>query len=223
MGLLDNVERGLEKLVSGAFAKSFRGGVQPIEIVAALKRELDSRAVVVQRDRILAPHSYTVGLSAQDFSQLNAHGAVLIAELVEAVRDYANRQRYSFAAPVTVGLAAAADIPNGVVRVTSQALDAVAQWQPALEVNGTTVYLTEMESIIGRGATATVVINDGGASRNHARVIWNGKAAGVEDLQSTNGTLLNGQRITVSPLEQGDVIEIGGTRLVFRILPGATA
>ncbi|MEY4476893.1 MAG: hypothetical protein RJA31_397 [Actinomycetota bacterium] len=223
MGLLDNVERGLEKLVSGAFAKSFRGGVQPIEIVAALKRELDSRAVVVQRDRILAPHAYTVGLSAQDFSQLNAHGTVLIAELVDAVRDYAHRQRYSFAAPVTVGLAAAADIPNGVVRVMSQALDAVAQWQPAVEINGETVYLTETESIIGRGATATIVINDGGASRNHARIVWNGKAAGLEDLQSTNGTLLNGQRITVSPLEQGDVIEIGATRLVFRILPGAAA
>ena len=184
MGLLDNVERGLEKLVSGAFAKSFRGGVQPIEIVAALKRELDSRAVV---------------------------------------RDYANRQRYSFAAPVTVTLAAAADIPNGVVRVTSQALDAVAEWQPALDINGTTVYLTQSESIIGRGATATVVINDGGASRNHARIIWNGKAAGLEDLQSTNGTLLNGQRVSASPLEQGDVIEIGGTRMIFRILPGSAA
>ena len=223
MGLLDNVERGLEKLVSGAFAKSFRGGVQPIEIVAALKRELDSRAVVVQRDRILAPHAYTVGLSAQDFSQLNAHGTVLIAELVDAVRDYANRQRYSFAAPVTVTLAAAADIPNGVVRVTSQALDAVAEWQPALDINGTTVYLTQSESIIGRGATATVVINDGGASRNHARIIWNGKAAGLEDLQSTNGTLLNGQRVSASPLEQGDVIEIGATRMIFRILPGSAA
>ena len=223
MGLLDNVERGLEKLVSGAFAKSFRGGVQPIEIVAALKRELDSRAVVVQRDRILAPHSYTVGLSAQDFSQLNAHGTVLIAELVDAVRDYANRQRYSFAAPVTVSLAAAADIPAGVVRVSSQALDAVSQWQPALEVNGTTVYLTGAESIIGRGQTATVVIDDGGASRNHARIVWNGKAAGLEDLQSTNGTVLNGKRVTVAPLEQGDVIEIGQTRLVFRVLPGAAS
>lgn len=223
MGLLDNVERGLEKLVSGAFAKSFRGGVQPIEIVAALKRELDSRAVVVQRDRILAPHAYTVGLSAQDFSQLNSHGTVLIAELVDAVRDYANRQRYSFAAPVTVTLAAAADIPNGVVRVTSQALDAVAEWQPALDINGTTIYLTESESIIGRGGTATVVINDGGASRNHARIVWNGKAAGLEDLQSTNGTLLNGQRVSASPLEQGDVIEIGGTRIIFRILPGSAA
>jgi pSer/pThr/pTyr-binding forkhead associated (FHA) protein len=105
----------------------------------------------------------------------------------------------------------------------SQSLDAVNQWQPALEVNGETVYLTETESIIGRGATATIVIPDGGASRNHARIVWNGKSAGLEDLQSTNGTLLNGRRVTSSPLEQGDVIEIGATRIVFRIVPGAAA
>jgi hypothetical protein len=222
MGLLDNVERGLEKLVSGAFSKRFRGGVQPIEIVAALKRELDSRAVVVQRDRILAPHAFTVGLSSDDFEQLNSHGTVLIAELVTAVRDYAGRQRYSFAAPVTVSLVAAADIPNGAVRVASQPLDAVSSWQPALEINGVIVKLNSAESILGRGSTAHVVLDDSGASRHHARILWNGKTAGLEDMNSTNGTVLNGQRITASPLEHGDVIGIGNARLIFRILPGDT-
>ena len=201
-----------------AAAAQVGGGVQPIEIVAALKRELDSRAVVVQRDRILAPHAYTVGLSAQDFSQLNAHGTVLIAELVDAVREYAHRQRYSFAAPVTVSLAAAADIPNGVVRVMSQSLDAVTQWQPAVEVNGETIYLTETESIIGRGATATIVINDGGASRNHARIVWNGKAAGLEDLQSTNGTRLDGRPVKESGMLADSVITAGATQFVFRVI-----
>ena len=223
VGLLDNVERGLERLVSGAFAKSFRGGVQPIEIIASLKREMDSHAVVVQRDRILAPHVYTVGLNAEDLEPLAAHGAVLIDELTEAVRTYATRQRYSFTAPVAIRLVAASDIARGVIKVASQALDAVSDWHPALEINGEIVHLTGPEIIIGRGSTATVILSDSGASRHHARILWSGKIAGLEDLQSTNGTTLNGTRVTSSPLEQGDVIQIGGTKLVFKILPGVSA
>lgn len=221
--MLDNVERGLERLVSGAFAKSFRGGVQPIEIIAALKREIDSHAVVVQRDRILAPHAYTVGLNSDDFAPLNAHGAVLIGELTDGIRAYATRQRYSFAAPVSITLVAASDIARGVIKVASQALDAVSEWHPALEINGETIHLSGPEIIIGRGSTATVIINDSGASRHHARILWGGKIAGLEDMQSTNGTKLNGTRVTSSPLDQGDVIQIGATKMVFRILPGVSA
>lgn len=223
MGMLDNVERGLERLVGGAFAKSFRGGVQPIEIIAALKREIDSHAVVVQRDRILAPHAYTVGLNSDDFAPLNAHGAVLIGELTDGIRAYATRQRYSFAAPVSIALVAASDIARGVIKVASQALDAVSEWHPALEINGETIHLSGPEIIIGRGSTATVIISDSGASRHHARILWGGKIAGLEDMQSTNGTKLNGTRVTSSPLDQGDVIQIGGTKMVFRILPGVSA
>ena len=51
MGILDNVERGLERAVNGAFARTFRSGVQPVEIASALKRELDIGAVIVDRDR----------------------------------------------------------------------------------------------------------------------------------------------------------------------------
>jgi hypothetical protein len=221
--MLDNVERGLERLVGGAFAKSFRGGVQPIEIIAALKREIDSHAVVVQRDRILAPHAYTVGLNSDDIVPLNAHGAVLIGELTDGIRAYATRQRYSFAAPVSITLVAASDIARGVIKVASQALDAVSEWHPALEINGETIHLSGPEIIIGRGSTATVIISDSGASRHHARILWGGKIAGLEDMQSTNGTKLNGTRVTSSPLDQGDVIQIGGTKMVFRILPGVSA
>jgi hypothetical protein len=223
VGLLDNVERGLERFVSGAFAKSFRGGVQPIEIIASLKREMDSHAVVVQRDRILAPHAYTVGLNADDLEPLSAHGTVLIDELTDAVRAYDSRQRYSFTSPVSISLVAASDIARGVIKVASQALDAVSEWHPALEINGETVHLSGPEIIIGRGSTATVILSDSGASRHHARILWSGKIGGLEDLQSTNGTILNGTRITSSPLDQGDVIQIGGTKMIFRILPGVSA
>ncbi len=47
MGFLDSFERSVERAVGGAFAKTFRSGVHPLEMVAAVKREMDSRAVIV--------------------------------------------------------------------------------------------------------------------------------------------------------------------------------
>ena len=55
MGILDNFEKGLERVVNGAFAKTFKSGLQPLEVTAALRRELDTKAAVVSRDRILYP------------------------------------------------------------------------------------------------------------------------------------------------------------------------
>lgn len=220
MGLLDNVERGLERFVGGAFAKTFRSGVQPIEISAALKREMDTKAVIVSRDRILAPHAFTVELNGLDHARLRAHGSALINELVGTVRDYASRQHYSFAGPVTITLAEQPSLTEGLVRVTSAAGDASStSWQAAVEIDGTLIPLKSGETILGRGATAAITVNDGAASRHHARIIWNGTVAGIEDLKSTNGTMLNGRTITISPLEQGDVIEIGAARIVFRVVP----
>ena len=65
MGLLDRFERGLERVVNGAFAKTFRSGVEPVEIAAALRRELDTNARVVSRERILVPNLLTAQLSAR--------------------------------------------------------------------------------------------------------------------------------------------------------------
>ncbi|MBC7590655.1 MAG: DUF3662 domain-containing protein, partial [Salinibacterium sp.] len=42
MGLLDSFEKGLERAVNGAFAKTFKSGLQPVEITSALRRELDT-------------------------------------------------------------------------------------------------------------------------------------------------------------------------------------
>ena len=63
MGLLDNFEKGLERAVNGAFAKTFRSGLQPVEITAALKREIDTKAAVVSRDRVLVPNQFAVRMS----------------------------------------------------------------------------------------------------------------------------------------------------------------
>lgn len=61
MGLLDSFEKGLERAVNSAFAKTFRSGVQPVEIASALRREADTNAAVVSRDRIITPATTSCG------------------------------------------------------------------------------------------------------------------------------------------------------------------
>jgi hypothetical protein len=75
---------------------------------------------------------------------------------------------------------------------------------------GVTFALEGDQLIIGRDATHAVSINDAEVSRKHARLSFQGGKYVIEDLGSTNGTFVNGQRL-VSPavLKPGDVVSLG--------------
>ena len=81
MGVLQRFEQRLEQLVTGAFARVFRSAVQPVEIAAALQREVDNSAQILSRDRRLAPNTFTVELAATDHDRLSPYGGTLASEL----------------------------------------------------------------------------------------------------------------------------------------------
>lgn len=81
---------------------------------------------------------------------------------------------------------------------------------------GTRHELTRGRNVIGRGTEADIRLPDTGVSRKHVDVVLEGDMATAEDLGSTNGTLVNGRRITRQPLVDGDVIRIGHSVLVYR-------
>jgi hypothetical protein len=81
---------------------------------------------------------------------------------------------------------------------------------------GTRHELTTGRNVIGRGTEADIRLPDTGVSRKHVDVVLEGNVAVVEDLGSTNGTLVNGRRVTRQPLSDGDVIRIGHSVLVYR-------
>ncbi|MDI2099162.1 FhaA domain-containing protein [Ruicaihuangia caeni] len=219
MGLLDNFERGLERVVNGAFAKSFKSGVQPLELTSALKRELDTRAAVVARDRILVPNQFTLALAPRDYERMRRIGPSLQSELVQQVHRHASSQGYSFSGPVSVDLVEQQDLTEGMVHVESVNLsEAAVTWQPVLDVNGQRHPITKGRTIVGRGSEADITVNDGGISRKHIEVLWDGKRGQVNDLGSTNGSKLNGQPLRSAALEPDSVIDIGRTRIVFRVL-----
>ena len=90
MGLLDSFEKGLERAVNSAFAKTFRSGIQPVEIASALRREADTKAAIVSRDRILTPNDYVVRLSPDDTQRMQALGRALNEELLALLSSHAS-------------------------------------------------------------------------------------------------------------------------------------
>ena len=218
MGLLDNFERGLERAVNGAFAKTFKSGLQPVEIASALRRELDTKAAVMSRDRILVPNKFVVHLGRSDFDRMTGLGPTLIDELTQLVQRHATAQHYSFAGGISIKLSAEDRLSEGVVEVTSTNVKGTVAWTPVLDINGRRHPLTKSRTIIGRGSEADITVDDSGTSRKHVEILWDGTRGQVSDLGSTNGSKLNGQPVTKSPLAPDSVIEIGRTRIVFRVL-----
>ena len=74
---------------------------------------------------------------------------------------------------------------------------------------GRTIALPLGRSIVGRSPGAAVSLDDVDVSREHAAIVVGAAAISVEDLSSTNGTFLNGQRISSQSLAPGDCIRFG--------------
>ena len=107
MGMLQRFESRLEQAVSGAFAKAFRSAVQPVELAAALQREIDNSAQILSRNRRLVPNTFGVELSAVDYERLQPYSESLHAELTDLLREHADEQHYVFAGPVSIDFAKA--------------------------------------------------------------------------------------------------------------------
>lgn len=77
-----------------------------------------------------------------------------------------------------------------------------------LIAGATTIPLREGETIVGRDAIGTPDV-----SRRHARIVVHGDRVTIEDLDSKNGTWINGRKITTHTLTNGDEILLGHTRV----------
>lgn len=221
MGILDNLERGLERVVNGAFAKTFRSGLQPVEITAALRREMDTKAAVVSRDRVLVPNNFTVRLSPDDYARMSEMGPTLIEELIRLVNKHASTQRYQFAGGITVKLEEDKALAVGVVEVRSESVSGAITWMAVLEINGSRYPISQQRTVIGRGSDADITVDDSSISRKHVEIVWDGVRAQANDLGSTNGTTINGQRLVSSVLEADSVLQLGQTTIILRLTPQA--
>ena len=92
--------------------------------------------------------------------------------------------------------------------------------RPWLDVDGERYPLMGAITILGRDDSADIILDDPGISRRHSelRVTTDGPhfVTTIRDLGSTNGTFVNGERITSEHLEDGDRVTVGRTSITFR-------
>ena len=94
MSLAQRFERRLEGLVGGAFARVFKGQVEPVEIGTALQREAADKRNVMGNGRVLSPNRYRVTLSASDYERLVPWESQLTNSLAELVQDSLDENRW---------------------------------------------------------------------------------------------------------------------------------
>ena len=84
---------------------------------------------------------------------------------------------------------------------------------------GMSYSLSDEETLIGRTPTTNITLIDEGISREHALILHDSETGTytIEDLQSTNGTKVNGKRVRSHELKDGDEIEIGHTVFQFTL------
>lgn len=231
MSGLERFEQRLEQLISGAFARAFRSAVQPVEIAAALQREVDNNAQILSRQRRMVPNDFHVELSPSDTDRLAPYDTALASELRAQVEEHAEAQGYVFPGRVTITFHEADDLTTGRFRVRSRALASVSgdlltdtqvgRAQAYVEVNGTRHPL-HGNLVVGRGTEADLRINDPGVSRRHVEFRTAGTDDGpqvsVYDLGSTNGMLVDGQKTTQAVVQDGGQVRIGSTTMTVHVV-----
>jgi hypothetical protein len=120
VSLAQRFERRLEGLVGGAFARVFKGQVEPVEIGNALQREASDKRNVVPNGQVMAPNRYRVTLSTSDHERLVPWEVQLTNSLAELLQEYLDENRWSTIGDIEVYLAQDDQLHTGVFGVASR-------------------------------------------------------------------------------------------------------
>jgi len=235
---MSRVERFIERLVERPSARLFRTRLQPVQILRRIERAMEGgRGADGQRD--LVPDAFRVRLHPQEIAAMAAPEGVA-SELASGALTFARAHRFALRGRPRVTLQPDPTLQAGEVEVdASISPAAVATVDDELAESGTRVFeipvvdapqaeievkepgkpprrvaVTGAPMHIGRAPDCELVLKDSRVSRRHARLQARGGVLVLTDLGSTNGTRVNGHRITEMVLGAGDRIHVGETTIV---------
>lgn len=232
MGIFDRFENAVEKGVNNAFSRVFRSGLKPVDINSAIRRAMEDNAQEVAPGRTIAPNLFVVSLSPSDLEGLGDEAGVLADEFRQQATAFAADNEYALLGPVEVHFEADEQELTGQLEVDASTKRGAAApatavsaspEHPIIDIDGQKWLLTEPVTVIGRGSEADIVVPDSGVSRRHLELRVTPTGVIATDLGSTNGTFVDGARITRQRLTAPANLRFGAARARFRLVPRADA
>lgn len=225
MSILSDFEDRVASAIEGLFAGAFRSPVQPAEIARALAREMDG-CRVVGVGKVYVPNGYIVVISEKDEERMEPLLGVLSGELATYLAAHADERGYEVSGRPLVRFEVDDDYRLGFFTVERSSEPSEGAPEPergparttaTVTVSGVAhdVALLGERVTVGRLADCGIVLSDSNVSRVHAAFVAEGPGWAVEDLGSTNGTFLNGRPAKRESLRDGDVVQVGVTKLAY--------
>ncbi|HLY01451.1 MAG TPA: FhaA domain-containing protein [Candidatus Cybelea sp.] len=218
MSFLEKIEQACAQFIERAFAKTFPSDVEPAQIARKLVSTMEAQTRA-DEGRLDAPAAYAVYVSPEDFERLAEHAEYLQRAWAELLHDLAAKVGVTFTGgEARVVMAPRASVPLGAVAIEVEeagSRDTQFSLRMVKGVPPDRVYFIEGATRVGRGEESEIALVDPSVSRAHAIVEIDGAQPVVRDLGSTNGTFVNGRRVSVEALRDGDELLFGNTRMRF--------
>lgn len=217
---LRSFENRLERLVEGFFARTFKAGLQPVEIGRRAVREMRAGRTLDVRGNAVVPNHFVVRLSQEDFERFEPVQDGLKRELQSAIRESAEDDRFGFLGRVIVDFETHEHVGIGTSEIVAGFDESVGAERSTaiLELpDGSEFPLSFSVAKLGRHPDSTIVLSDPNASRHHAEIQPDGDGFTLVDLGSTNGSRVNGQPVSRHRLGDRDEISFGSINLIFRL------
>ncbi|GAC1323625.1 MAG: DUF3662 and FHA domain-containing protein [Thermoleophilaceae bacterium] len=245
MSILRNLEAKLEGIVEGAFSRTFKSRVQPVEIARKLAKEMaDHKTVSISRTYV--PNQYTVYLSPEDRGQFEGYEDGLKKELSDYLLEHARSEGLALVTRPSVDFQTDERLSLGEFGIQAQlvrppeddrgepeqgdfghtmvySIDREARplapsgraGRATLVSDGKRMVLSGRRVVVGRSRDCDLMLDDPNISRRHAELREENGGWVVADLASTNGVKVNGRRVSEQALMPGDEITLGLARLTF--------
>ena len=222
MSLIDQFEVQFNELSNSEILEGSLDEIQPVELAGVLQQEINRIPTTVSPSEKV--EEINISLSNHDYKRLKKYESLILDGLENMLQKSAELKRIDAIKDTRVNIVQDLSLDKGLVKSipnvkfesplmeTEEFVEITETRKFILEINGMKKSLEPGEYTLGRGTEVDIQIQDPGISRKHLVIIVEDKVI-VKDLNSTNGTYINGERITEIEVEEQITFRVGVTEI----------